>query len=182
MGNEMNTRTTLAALAIATLTTAASAQSAGQWCTKIAFQPGQPDPNVCYSPGAKGPVPSAPTQAAAATAHANEGDKRALQQAQDYTDQGDARTLQTAAQHTGAQLAGLQREAFGGVAQAAALVPLAPAADGETTLNVGAASYGEQSAVGVAIAHQIGRTTFNAGFGSSGGNRHLVRVGFGLRF
>lgn len=182
------TRITLAALALATLATAASAQSAGQWCTKIGFELGQPNPNVCFDIGVKGPVPSAPAQAAAASAlqqanaHANAGDARTLQQAQAHADQGDARTLDAAEQHTSALLAGLQKEAFAGIAQAAALVPLAPAADGETTLNIGAASYGGQGAVGLAIARQIGRTTVNAGIGSAGGKRHLVRVGLGWRF
>lgn len=119
-----------------------------------------------------------------ANRHADRGDARTLQQAQAYADAGDARTLNAANQHSAAQVAGLQREAFAGIAAAAALVPMEPNGDGQTTLNVGAATYGGQTALGLALSHQVGRTVVNAGvgFGSNGSKRTLVRVGLGWRF
>lgn len=117
-----------------------------------------------------------------ANAHADAGDARTLLQAQNHADQGDARTLEAATQHSTAQVTTLQKEAFGGIAQAAALVPMEPQADGETTLNVGAASYGGQAAIGLAISHQFGRATASAGVGTTGGKHKLVRVGLGWRF
>lgn len=116
-----------------------------------------------------------------ANRHADRGDARTLQQAQAYADAGDARTLNAANQHSAAQVAGLQREAFAGIAAAAALVPMEPNADGQTTLNVGAATYGGQAALGLALSHQVGRTVVNAGVGF-GSKRALVRVGLGWRF
>lgn len=117
-----------------------------------------------------------------ANRYADHGDARTLQQAQAYADQGDARTLHAAQQHTTAQVAGLQREAAAGIAQAAALVPLDPRADGETTVNLGAATYGGQTALGLSLAHQSGRVVFTGGVGTSGGKRHLVRASLGWRF
>ncbi|GLS14744.1 hypothetical protein GCM10007935_21760 [Hydrogenophaga electricum] len=117
-----------------------------------------------------------------AQAYADTGDARTLEQAQAYADTGDARTLDTSVQYTNAQIASLRKEAFAGIAQAAAMVPMAPSADGETTLNAGVASYGGQTAVGVAFARQIGRVTLNGGIGASGGKRNLVRLGAGWRF
>lgn len=165
---------------------ATSATHAEIGCTKIGFEPGTPDPNYCFTIAE--PAPDAPTQPTAASApkqakaYADAGDARTLQQAQAHADAGDARTLEAARQHTTVQVAALQKEAFAGIAQAAALAPLAPAADGETTLNLGGATYGGQSALGVALAHQLGRMTLNAGVGKAGGQRTLVRVGLGWRF
>ncbi|WP_423785907.1 YadA-like family protein [Hydrogenophaga taeniospiralis] len=59
---------------------------------------------------------------------------------------------------------------------------MAPAGDGETTVNVGVAAYGGQTAVGLSFARQVGNTTFNGGLGAGSGKRHLVRVGAGWRF
>ena len=85
-------------------------------------------------------------------------------------------------QHTSQEVGALRKEAFAGIAQAAALIPLVPGGDGETTVNVGVASYGGQTAVGLAFAHQKGRVMFNGGVGLGSGKRHLVRMGAGWRF
>lgn len=80
------------------------------------------------------------------------------------------------------QIGELREEAFQGIAAAAAIVPMAPAGKGETTVNVGAATYGGQGALGLAAAHQISnRINLNAGVGLTGG-RTLGRVGVGFRF
>ena len=118
----------------------------------------------------------------AAQSYADAGDARTLSAAQSYADAGNARTLQSANQYTDAQLGVLRKEAFAGIAQAAALVPMAPSGEGETTLNVGVASYGGQAAIGVAFARQIGSVTINGGVALSGGKHNLVRVGAGWRF
>lgn len=114
--------------------------------------------------------------------HADRGDARTLQQARAHADAGDARTLNAATQHGSAQVAGLQRQAFAGIAQAAAVVPLDPRSNGETTVNLGAASYGGQNALGLSLAHQSGRVTFTGGVGTSGSKRTLVRASLGWRF
>ena len=62
------------------------------------------------------------------------------------------------------------------------MVPLAPSGDGETTVNVGLATYGGQTAIGVGIARQVGPVTLNGGFGAGSGKRNLVRIGAGWRF
>ncbi len=118
----------------------------------------------------------------AAQGYADAGDARTLQSANQYTDQRAAETLAAANQHTDAQVSALRKEAFAGIAQAAALVPMAPSGEGETTLNVGVAAYGGQTAIGVAVARQIGRVTLNGGIAASGGKRNLVRMGAGWRF
>lgn len=87
--------------------------------------------------------------------------------------------------YTDAQVGALRRQAFAGIAEAAALIPLAPNTQGETTINAGVAAYGGESAVGIAIAHQIGQSaTVSAGLGfsPSGGAPMLVRVRAGWRF
>jgi autotransporter adhesin len=85
--------------------------------------------------------------------------------------------------YTDEQIGKLRKEAFIGIAQAAALVPMTPSSSGETTLNVGVASYGGYIAAGLAVAHQIGRQTIlNGGVGLANEGRSLVRVGVGVRF
>lgn len=163
----------------AALAAISSAASAEQWLDCPMSIPGRPSGLPCVL---RGEAPPSAGAADASVAYVNRGDARTLQQAQAYADQGDARTLHAAQQHTSAQVAGLQREAFAGIAQAAALVPLDPWADGETTLNLGAATYGGQTALGLSLAHQSGRVMFTGGVGTSGGKRHLVRVGLGWRF
>lgn len=95
---------------------------------------------------------------------------------------GGGTALQQANDYTNAQIAALRREAFCGIAQAAALVPLAPSGSGETTVNVGLASYSGESAGAVAVAHQAGMVDLNAGVGFANGSKSLVRVGLGWRF
>jgi trimeric autotransporter adhesin len=168
----MKTRTIILSAVLAAIGSASFAE-------EVVREPGIPMPKP--TPG----VPSDPapiTSLKPAIAHADRGDARSLQQAQAYADQGDARTLNAAQQHTAAQVAGLQRDTAAGIAQAAALVPLDPSADGETTVNVGAATYAGQTALGLSLSHRTGRMTFSAGAGTSGSSRTLVRVGLGWRF
>lgn len=186
------TPTLLLAASLAAITTTAHAEGYLE-CTRAApeFNVNQ----VCVwrdgPPPAVQPEPATPAAPTApdntlhrANAYAARGDARTLQQAQAHADAGDARTLSAAMQHSTALVAGLRREAFAGIAAAAALVPMDPNTDGQTTLNVGAATYGGQTALGVALSHQAGRTVLNAGvgFGSNGSKRTLVRVGLGWRF
>lgn len=147
---------------------------------EVEREPGIPMPKP--RPGT--PPAAEPIDFSTAHRYADRGDARTLHQAHAYADAGDARTLNTATQHSAALVTGLQREAFAGIAQAAAVVPMEPRFDGETTLNVGAATYGGQSALGLALSHQVGNTVLNAGvgFGSNGSKRTLVRVGLGWRF
>lgn len=125
--------------------------------------------------------------------YADAGDARTLRQARGYTDQmaaetrayadaGDARTLDAARQHTDAEVGALRKETSAGIAQAAALVPMAPAGDGESTVNVGVASYRGQSAVGLAYARQVGSVVINGGLAFGSGKHRLVRIGAGWRF
>jgi len=96
---------------------------------------------------------------------------------------GASTTLAQSQAYTDQQVGALRRLAFSGIAQAAAIVPLAPPADGETTVNLGLASYGGYMAGGVAIARQIGsRINLNGGVGFSSGGQTLLRVGMGFRF
>lgn len=183
------TPTLLLAACLAAITSTAHAEGYLE-CTRAApeFNVNQvcvwrdgPPPAVQPEPA----TPAAPDNTLhRANAYAARGDARTLQQAQAYADAGDARTLNAATQHSTALVTGLQREAFAGIAQAAAVVPMEPRFDGETTLNVGAATFGGQSALGLALSHQVGRTVLNAGvgIGSNGSKRTLVRVGLGWRF
>lgn len=186
------THTLLLAASLAAATTVARAEGYLE-CTRSA--PEFQLPQICVwrdgPPPAVQPPPATPAVPAApadtlkrAKRYADRGDAHTLQQAQAYADAGDARTLDAANQHSTALVVGLQREAFAGIAQAAALVPMEPNGDGETTLNVGAATYGGQTALGLALSHQVGRTVVNAGvgFGNNGSKRTLVRVGLGWRF
>ena len=80
--------------------------------------------------------------------------------------------------YTDQQVGALRREAFRGIAQAAALVPLAPGGVGETTVNVGVANYGGETAGGIAVAHQLGASlNLNAGVGFAGGGKLRSRAG-----
>lgn len=174
MHHVTRTITTLLLAALAATATIAHAE-------EIERTPGIPMPKP--TPGPTLPAePEAITSLQPAITHADRGDARTLQQAHDYATQGDARTLHAAQQHTATRVAGLQRETAAGIAQAAALVPLDPWADGETTVNVGAATYGGQTALGLSLAHQSGRVVFSGGVGTSGSKRTLVRLSLGWRF
>jgi autotransporter adhesin len=92
-------------------------------------------------------------------------------------------TLASANAYTDQQIGQLRSQAYRGIAQAAAIVPLVPSGDGDTTVNIGFASYGGEQAGGLAVAHQIGeRLNINAGVGFSGKGFNLVRVGVGMHF
>ncbi|MDO9280794.1 MAG: YadA-like family protein [Methylotenera sp.] len=94
-----------------------------------------------------------------------------------------AGTLAAANTYTDQQIKQLRSQAYSGIAQAAAIIPLAPNGAGGTTINVGFASYGGEQAGGVALAHQWGeRVNLNAGLGFSGSGTNLVRVGAGFHF
>jgi len=81
------------------------------------------------------------------------------------------------------QLNQLRSQTNRGIAQAAAIIPLAPSGAGDTTVNVGFASYGGEQAGGIALAHQVGaRINLNAGMGLSGNGMNLLRVGAGFHF
>lgn len=110
--------------------------------------------------------------------YADRGDERTLQQATAHADAGDARTLDTATQ----RIAALDERISAGIAQASALQPLDPVTSGQTTINLGAATYNSQHALGIVMAHQSGRTTFTAGAATSGSGRSLVRLSMGWRF
>jgi trimeric autotransporter adhesin len=105
----------------------------------------------------------------------NQAASQAIDQAYNYTD------LQVGRLRS--EVNDLRREAFRGIAQAAAIIPLTPLGTGETTLNMGVASYGGYAAGGIAIAHQVGeRVNLNGGVGFSGGGKSLMRIGVGMRF
>jgi autotransporter adhesin len=85
--------------------------------------------------------------------------------------------------YTDQQISQLRRDAYRGIAQAGAMVPMTPASVGESTLNAGIANYGGESAIGLAFASQIGeRVSINAGVSTSGGSTNLIRAGIGIRF
>lgn len=155
----------LAALLIA----AGSASAQTTICTK-ATSPGR-----CF---VLKPIPRETPNLQPAFEHADEGDARTLQQAQEHADQGDAATLGAATK----QIATLRNDTAAGIAQSAALVHIEPWADGQTTVNVGVATYGGQTAVGLAVARQVRTTTLNLGIATAGSGRNVVRVGMGWRF
>jgi hypothetical protein len=74
-----------------------------------------------------------------------------------------------------------RNEAFAGVAQSAALVVLTPDPGG-STMNIGAANYGGQSAIGMTFAHRQGSTIFSGGAAASNSGRGLVRLSMGWSF
>ena len=117
-----------------------------------------------------------------ANAHANAGDARTLSAAQGYTDQRASDTLNSANQFTTEQVSTLRKQAFAGIAQAAALTPLLPSGQGKTTVNVGAASYGGQAALGMTFAHRLENIVFSGGVGVGSGSKSLVKVGAGFEF
>ncbi len=84
--------------------------------------------------------------------------------------------------YTDAQINQLRGEAFAGIASAAALMPIIPARSGETTFNVGIATYGGYTAAGFAMAHQIGPILIDAGASFSSAGYPLARLGIGARF
>lgn len=97
--------------------------------------------------------------------------------------QAGSRPTEAVAQHAAHQASVMRREAFAGFAQAASLAPLDPQASGQTTLNISAATYGGQTAMGVVVAHRAGSITFSAGAASApSSSRTLVRVTAGWRF
>lgn len=100
-----------------------------------------------------------------------------------YVDSAETMMLASARAYTDSQISSLSKEAFRGIAQAAAIIPMAPAGAGQTTVNAGVAGYGGESAGGIAVAHQFNDAiNLNAGVGFSGGSKSLVRAGVGWRF
>lgn len=81
------------------------------------------------------------------------------------------------------EISGLRSDVYRGLAQAAALMPMAPSGPGESTVNVGIGSYAGYQAVGFSFAHQHKNTTYSAGFSQAmGGGPALIRAGAGWRF
>lgn len=169
----MNTRSIILAAVLAAIGSVATAED-------FDSPPDIPTPRPIPGPGL--PAEPAPVDFAPANRYADRGDKRTLQQAQAYADAGDARMLDAANQHTAAKVAGLRIEAFAGIASAAALAPMEPNGNGKSTLNVGVASYGGQTAIGLSFARQFNGMTLNAGASKSNNGRTLTRVGFGWNF
>lgn len=176
-----------AILIVALLPFAAGAREIA--CTKIGFEPGTPDPNYCVvvgppvsqtKPGQKQP-PKTDNTLRRAKNYADNGDERTLHQSSENAAKGDSETLESANKYAAEQVSGLRKEAFTGVAQAAALAPMEPNGDGKSTVNIGVATYEGQSAIGISYARQIGQMTFNAGVSTSG-RRSLARVGLGWSF
>ncbi|URR36650.1 YadA-like family protein [Thermosynechococcus sp. HN-54] len=99
-----------------------------------------------------------------------------------YVDGMGAIALGAANAYTDAQINQLRGEAFAGIASAAALMPIVPARSGQTTFNVGFATYGGYSAAGVAMAHQVGPVIIDAGASFSSAGYPLARIGIGARF
>lgn len=119
----------------------------------------------------------------AANSYADAGDARTLSSANSYTDQRAEQTLNSANQFTNSQVATLRKQAFSGIAQAAALSPILPSAVGKTTVNAGVASYGGQAALGVTFAHRpVPNWVVSGGLGMGAGSKHLVKVGAGFEF
>lgn len=175
----MNTRTIILAAVLAAMGSVATAED-------FDSPPDIPTPRPMPKPMPK-PMPIEvivvdDIDLSPARRYADRGDKRTLQQAQAHADAGDARTLDAANKHAAAQVAGLRIEAFAGIASAAALVPMEPNGPGKSTLNVGVASYGGQTAIGLSFARQFNGMTLNAGASKSNNGRTLTRVGFGWNF
>lgn len=79
------------------------------------------------------------------------------------------------------QSAQFRKEAFAGIAQSAALVPLMPS-QGKTTLNLGAANFGGQSALGLTVAHRVNGFVLSGGASVGTSGPGLVRVSAGFEF
>lgn len=118
----------------------------------------------------------------AATSYADAGDARTLEQAQRYSDAGHANTLNAAQQHTNAAVGALRKEAFSGIAQAAALVPITPSAPGKNTVNAAVASYGGQAALGITFARRFTESLTVSGGVGVGGKKRLVKLAMGYEF
>ena len=88
-----------------------------------------------------------------------------------------------AEQQPAAQLATLRQQAFEGIAQAAALTPLLPSSAGKTTLNIGAATYQGETAIGLSLAHRPTQSlVFSAGISAGQSRRNLVQISAGFQF
>jgi hypothetical protein len=74
------------------------------------------------------------------------------------------------------------KQAFSGIAQSSALVLLMPSAVGKSTLNLGAANFGGQSAIGLTFAHRTNSLVLSAGAAFGSGGKNLVRLGAGMEF
>lgn len=59
------------------------------------------------------------------------------------------------------QLTGEIEDTFTGIAAIASLIPLTPSAPGKTTLNIGAANFEGESAIGISFAHRLQSMLFN---------------------
>ena len=131
-------------------------------CTKIGFEPGTPNPNRCFvvvSDSAKPAKKPKPVKPGAAPM------PKPIEVVEVVPD-------------TSAQF---RKEAFSGIAQAAALVPLMPS-QGKTTLNLGAANFGGQSALGLTIAHRVNGFVLSGGASVGTSGPGLVRVSAGFEF
>lgn len=143
----------------------ASAANAAQWCTKVGFQPGTPNPNVCYDTALKQPVPPMTKPASIPFKSLSEATSRPA-----------APTSASAQANPAATPAApsVQPQVDTGVAQAAALIlPHGPG----LSLGVGAARYGSSSAVGLSGAYTSGSLTLSAGVARGSTGRTLTRVG-----
>ena len=86
---------------------------------------------------------------------------------------------------TEASVSVLRQQTHQGIAQAASLVMLTPSTAGKSTLNLSAASYSGESAIGLTFAHRLTEQTFfslGASTGTQSTNRTLVRVSAGVQF
>lgn len=84
---------------------------------------------------------------------------------------------------TAAQFNTLSQQAFEGIAQAAALAPLFPSSVGKTTVNIGAATYQGQTAIGLALAHRPTQSlVFSAGVSAGSSRNNLVQISAGFQF
>lgn len=85
------------------------------------------------------------------------------------------------------QLTGELEDTFAGIAAIASLIPMTPSAPGKTTLNIGAANFEGESAIGISFAHRLQSMLFNdtlflnCGI-SFAGNELLGSLGAGWSF
>jgi trimeric autotransporter adhesin len=120
---------------------------------------------------------------ASANAYTNQVGAQTLSSAKAYTETRAAETLTAAKTYTNEQVASVRGDMQRAVAQASALIAMAPSGTGETTINAGIASYYGKTAIGVSMAKQISDDlTINGGASFASGARALVRVGVGYRF
>lgn len=150
----------------------ATAHAQPMACTKIGFQPGTPDPNRCYPVVNGDAAPAAPAPRPIA-------EKPPQAQPQPATQPPAA----VAPTDYAAPIAALRKHAAAGIAQAAAIVPMLPARVGNTTLHIGGANYGGQSALGLSIAHRPTQSlVITGGFSAGTSGPRLVRIGAGIEF